>query len=92
MDTDTPSNGYGPKGGAALSEPSAPAPDAIGTTTRHAGTALFRERFEQLLPAMQKQWPQVAEDTLEAPRGSPEPDPCTQAAAAPTTSDGNAAR
>lgn len=30
----------------------------------------FRERFEALLPTIQKQWPQVARDTLEATRGS----------------------
>jgi DUF883 C-terminal glycine zipper region len=70
MDNDTPSNGFGPEGGAALSEPPAPAQEAVGTTTRPAGPALFRERFEQLLPAIQKQWPQVAEHTLEATRGS----------------------
>jgi ElaB/YqjD/DUF883 family membrane-anchored ribosome-binding protein len=30
----------------------------------------FRERFEALLPALQKQWPEVARHTLEATRGS----------------------
>lgn len=30
----------------------------------------FRERFETLLPTIQKEWPQVARDTLEATRGS----------------------
>ena len=31
---------------------------------------LFRERFEALLPAIQRQWPDVARQTLEATRGS----------------------
>lgn len=31
---------------------------------------LFRERFESLLPSIQKQWPEVARHTLEATRGS----------------------
>ena len=30
----------------------------------------FRERFGELLPAIQKQWPPVAQDTLENTRGS----------------------
>ncbi|CAK6690396.1 hypothetical protein VB716_10960 [Synechococcus sp. CCY9201] len=30
----------------------------------------FRERFEALLPIIQKQWPEVARHTLEASRGS----------------------
>jgi len=30
----------------------------------------FRERFETLLPAIQRQWPEVARHTLEATRGS----------------------
>ena len=30
----------------------------------------FRERFETLLPTIQREWPQVARDTLEATRGS----------------------
>jgi ElaB/YqjD/DUF883 family membrane-anchored ribosome-binding protein len=30
----------------------------------------FRERFEALLPALQKEWPEVARHTLEATRGS----------------------
>ena len=31
---------------------------------------VFRERFESLLPRIQKQWPDVARQTLEASRGS----------------------
>jgi ElaB/YqjD/DUF883 family membrane-anchored ribosome-binding protein len=30
----------------------------------------FRDRFESLLPTIQKQWPEVARHTLEATRGS----------------------
>lgn len=30
----------------------------------------FRERFESLLPTIQREWPQVARQTLEATRGS----------------------
>lgn len=32
--------------------------------------AVFRERFEALLPTIQRQWPEVARSTLEATRGS----------------------
>ena len=32
--------------------------------------AAFRERFEALLPRIQRQWPEVARHTLEATRGS----------------------
>ncbi|MCP9840946.1 DUF883 family protein [Synechococcus sp. J7-Johnson] len=30
----------------------------------------FRERFDALLPTIQREWPQVARETLEATRGS----------------------
>ena len=46
--------------GAPVAEKAAPAPLQ----------AAFRERFEALLPALQKQWPEVARHTLEATRGS----------------------
>jgi hypothetical protein len=41
----------------------------------HGGDAVapvqqFRERFESLLPTIQKEWPEVARHTLEATRGS----------------------
>jgi hypothetical protein len=41
----------------------------------HEGDAVapvqqFRERFETLLPTIQKEWPEVARHTLEATRGS----------------------
>jgi len=35
-----------------------------------AATAEFRERFESLLPTIQREWPEVARHTLEATRGS----------------------
>ncbi|WP_461557367.1 glycine zipper domain-containing protein [Synechococcus sp.] len=31
---------------------------------------LFRERFAELLPVIQKQWPQITQDTLTSTRGS----------------------
>ena len=37
---------------------------------QHPVQQLFRERFEALLPAIQRQWPDVARQTLEATRGS----------------------
>ena len=70
MDSDTPSNGCGPEAGAAVSAPMEPAPEQASTASRPAGPALFRERFEQLLPTIQREWPQVAQHTLEATRGS----------------------
>lgn len=50
----------GPGSGAPVAEPAAP------TSLQLA----FRERFEALLPALQKEWPEVARTTLEATRGS----------------------
>jgi ElaB/YqjD/DUF883 family membrane-anchored ribosome-binding protein len=41
------------------------APEAPGP-----GATLFRERFESLLPTIQREWPEVARHTLEATRGS----------------------
>jgi ElaB/YqjD/DUF883 family membrane-anchored ribosome-binding protein len=69
MDPDTPSNGFGPESGATVSPPP-DAEQAPSTGARPAGPTLFRERFEQLLPTIQKEWPQVAQHTLEATRGS----------------------
>ena len=40
--------------------------DAATATVQHQ----FRERFEALLPTIQRQWPEVARQTLEATRGS----------------------
>ena len=42
----------------------APAPGAPGTVSG------FRERFDSLLPEIQRHWPDVARQTLEATRGS----------------------
>ena len=39
-------------------------------TAAGAATAEFRERFESLLPTIQREWPEVARHTLEATRGS----------------------
>ena len=44
-----------------------------GSGTGPAATATqqqFRERFETLIPTIQREWPQVARQTLEATRGS----------------------
>jgi ElaB/YqjD/DUF883 family membrane-anchored ribosome-binding protein len=59
-----------------LDQPSTPpleGPDA--SSNGQPGTPLilqsaFRDRFESLLPTIQKQWPEVARHTLEATRGS----------------------
>jgi ElaB/YqjD/DUF883 family membrane-anchored ribosome-binding protein len=70
MDSDIHANGHGPEAGVAVSEPSERGLDAPSSSTRPAGPALFREHFEQLLPTIQKEWPEVARHTLEATRGS----------------------
>ena len=70
MDSDIHTNGHGPDPGVAVSEPPERGLDAPSSASRPAGPALFRERFEQLLPTIQKEWPQVAQHTLEATRGS----------------------
>ena len=44
---------------------SGPTPETP-TATAHQ----FRDRFESLLPSIQKEWPEVARHTLEATRGS----------------------
>ncbi len=53
-------------------EPAAASPAA--TSSAAAATAAvvdgFRERFEMLIPAIQRHWPEVARHTLEATRGS----------------------
>lgn len=36
----------------------------------HGGYEAFRERFETLIPTIQREWPEVARHTLEATRGS----------------------
>jgi ElaB/YqjD/DUF883 family membrane-anchored ribosome-binding protein len=49
-------------------------PEGTGTGHEQPVTApvlgVFRERFESLLPRIQKEWPEVARHTLEATRGS----------------------
>ena len=44
-----------------------PPPQPNGSFEHH-----FRERFDSLLPAIQKRWPELAHHTLEATRGSVE--------------------
>lgn len=43
---------------------------AFGPADPSPVPGVFRERFESLLPRIQKQWPEVARQTLEASRGS----------------------
>ncbi|PZU99717.1 MULTISPECIES: DUF883 C-terminal domain-containing protein [Synechococcales] len=47
--------------------PNQPAMEPDPSTINHER---FRERFEALLPTIQREWPQVARETLEATRGS----------------------
>ncbi len=46
--------------------------DAVseGDASRAATQRQFRERFDTLIPTIQREWPQVALQTLEATRGS----------------------
>ena len=60
MDPETSGNSPAPEGATAA------APQAAATP----GAALFRDRFESLLPTIQREWPEVARHTLEATRGS----------------------
>ncbi|MCP9835121.1 MULTISPECIES: glycine zipper domain-containing protein [unclassified Cyanobium] len=48
----------------------APAPEPVGSADAQQAQNQFRERFESLLPSIQKEWPEVARHTLEATRGS----------------------
>jgi hypothetical protein len=58
------------------SDASQPTPGAVpleppaGAGTSQQLQSQFRERFESLLPSIQKEWPEVARHTLEATRGS----------------------
>jgi ElaB/YqjD/DUF883 family membrane-anchored ribosome-binding protein len=45
-------------------------PQATGPTVESAAANQFRDRFESLLPSIQREWPEVARHTLEATRGS----------------------
>ena len=48
----------------------APAPEPAASGDAYQAQNQFRERFESLLPSIQKEWPEVARHTLEATRGS----------------------
>ena len=47
-----------------------PSPMTAETPPRAASPEGFRERFETLIPTIQREWPAVARQTLEATRGS----------------------
>ena len=70
MESDIPSNGCGPEARTAVSLSDEATAESRAGHSAAAGPALFRERFEQLLPAIRREWPQVAQHTLEATRGS----------------------
>ena len=53
--------------GDTTADPQGPAP-AVDTPA--AAAHQFRDRFESLLPSIQREWPEVARHTLEATRGS----------------------
>ncbi len=44
--------------------------DSRASTTEPLNEQAFSERFENLLPKIQEEWPEVARQTLEATRGS----------------------
>jgi ElaB/YqjD/DUF883 family membrane-anchored ribosome-binding protein len=46
------------------------APSAEPSSHPHSAYDAFRERFDTLIPTIQREWPQVARHTLEATRGS----------------------
>ncbi len=48
----------------------APMPEPTSSGDAQQAQNQFRERFESLLPSIQKEWPEVARHTLEATRGS----------------------
>jgi ABC-type transporter Mla subunit MlaD len=45
-------------------------PQASAPTAESSAASQFRDRFESLLPSIQREWPEVARHTLEATRGS----------------------
>ncbi len=45
-------------------------PQASAPTAESPAASQFRDRFESLLPSIQREWPEVARSTLEATRGS----------------------
>ena len=63
-----PSMSFDQPSGPSLEGP-ASSPNGQSTTPTVLQTA-FRERFEALLPTIQREWPEVARHTLEATRGS----------------------
>ncbi|MEB3308026.1 MAG: hypothetical protein VKK98_07745 [Cyanobacteriota bacterium] len=42
----------------------------VGAAVESGGYETFRERFETLIPTIQREWPELARHTLEATRGS----------------------
>lgn len=50
--------------------PASPPEPEQGAPVAAPVQGVFRERFEMLLPRIQKEWPEVARHTLEATRGS----------------------
>jgi ElaB/YqjD/DUF883 family membrane-anchored ribosome-binding protein len=70
METDTshPAAEGSPATGPTTDGSPAPTPAASGDGQQVQNQ--FRERFESLLPSIQKEWPEVARHTLEATRGS----------------------
>jgi ElaB/YqjD/DUF883 family membrane-anchored ribosome-binding protein len=67
MDPETASGQASAEPGQALAEPTPQAEVSAPSTPLQV---LFRERFESLLPTIQREWPQVARHTLESTRGS----------------------
>lgn len=62
----SPATGSAPGSGGDGAAPVAPA----ATPALQQVQLAFRERFETLLPTIQKEWPEVARHTLDATRGS----------------------
>ena len=54
---------------ASAAHPEAPSAEPSGQQP-HSAYDAFRERFDTLIPTIQREWPQVARHTLEATRGS----------------------
>ena len=67
MDPETATGLSSAEPGQAIAEASLQAEPSTRNTPLQV---LFRERFESLLPTIQREWPQVARDTLESTRGS----------------------
>ncbi|MFN7901113.1 MAG: glycine zipper domain-containing protein [Synechococcaceae cyanobacterium] len=67
MDPETATGPSSAEPGQALAEAT---PQAEASTPTTPLQVLFRERFESLLPTIQREWPEVARHTLESTRGS----------------------